>query len=312
MINLNIMKSTLLILLAITISIGTFAQDPDQALARVSYTFSHIKDTTQRDKPYIEQMLLVIGKNASLFTSYDKINMQSKLTAYVKEQTKANGGTLQNLVMQKGLLRPVSYIDMYTYFKERQFITIENMTNKYLITESIASINWKITTDTASFSGIPCQKAIAYFKGRNWIAWYAKDLPFQSGPWKLNGLPGLIIEAYDEQKDIEFRFAGMEKVDATNTNTQKENLMIGTLDFTNDVAFYLSNEIKLPKNTIKTTMEELNRLKLAKSTNPAASSINSQPAASSSMRTSSSASSITTLPKSTFNNPIELPEKIKN
>ena len=49
----------------------------------------------------------------------------------------------------------------------------------YMVSDSTRKINWKITKDTASFSGVKCQKATAYFKGRNWIAWYAPELPFQ-------------------------------------------------------------------------------------------------------------------------------------
>lgn len=37
-------------------------------------------------------------------------------------------------------------------------------------------------------------------------------MPFQAGPWKLNRLPGLIVEAYDENKQIYFQFAGIENV----------------------------------------------------------------------------------------------------
>src|SRR5690606_30147036 len=111
-------------------------------------------------------------------------------------------------------------------------------------------IDWKLSKDTASFSGIKCKKATARFKGRNWIAWYAPELPFQSGPWKLNGLPGLIIEAYDDKNEVKFQFAGIENI--TEANTQENNetnqptpgttIRIGGLN-TSD---YLGKEIKLP------------------------------------------------------------------
>jgi hypothetical protein len=36
------------------------------------------------------------------------------------------------------------------------------------------------------------------------MAWYAPSIPVQEGPWKLSGLPGLVIEAYDDKKDLYF------------------------------------------------------------------------------------------------------------
>jgi len=42
------------------------AQNADKALARVRYTFLHIQDTSQKDNPHRENMLLVIGKNATV------------------------------------------------------------------------------------------------------------------------------------------------------------------------------------------------------------------------------------------------------
>ncbi|RYG12433.1 MAG: hypothetical protein EOO07_19075, partial [Chitinophagaceae bacterium] len=82
------MKTLSLTLLATAITAFSFAQSPDKTLARVRYTFSHIQDTTQKDKPYTENMLLAIGKNASVYTSYDKITQDNELKRKLMEQMK--------------------------------------------------------------------------------------------------------------------------------------------------------------------------------------------------------------------------------
>lgn len=60
---------------------------------------------------------------------------------------------------------------------------------------------WIIGDSTKQILGHTCRKAECDFQGRHWIAWFAVDIPIKDGPWKLNGLPGLILEAYDSKKD---------------------------------------------------------------------------------------------------------------
>ena len=54
--------------------------------------------------------------------------------------------------------------------------------------------------------------ATADFRGRRWTAWFATDIPVSDGPWKLSGLPGLILEAYDKGHQYTFTAVGLERV----------------------------------------------------------------------------------------------------
>jgi GLPGLI family protein len=301
------MKIILFLFLTLLASTFSFAQSVDKALARVKYTLSHIRDSLTRDDVYKEEMLLLVGKNASLFTSYEKIDMINKFSDYINQQAISNGGNITNLNLKGNIPRPVTNTDFYTFVKERKVCVVElMMMNKYIYDDSISIINWKLTKDTANFSGIACKKAQAYFKGRNWIAWYAPDLPFQSGPWKLNGLPGLIITAYDERKDIQFEFSGMEKVDATNIQTGKKKIRLGTNGIDAGTEIYLGAEIVLPNDAIKATKEQVIRLRQTLTTNPQA-VVNSQMTGTTVRRVSGSSIPSTTK-KKVYNNPIELPE----
>src|SRR5690606_13389350 len=58
--------------------------------------------------------------------------------------------------------------------------------------------------DTKTVSNILCYKATCNFRGKEWVVWYAPSIAASFGPWKLNGLPGLILEAYDLEKKISF------------------------------------------------------------------------------------------------------------
>ena len=52
--------------------------------------------------------------------------------------------------------------------------------------------------------GYSCQKATARFRGRDYTAWVATDIPISNGPWLLGGAPGLILEAYDAKREYIF------------------------------------------------------------------------------------------------------------
>lgn len=314
---MKILKATII---ASFIASTTFAQNADKALARVRYTFSHMRDTTQRDNFYTENMLLVIGKNASVYTSYDKINRDEEMKKKLEEQIRNQAGTSGNINISGSTYKPVTPIDYFYFVNENKFFTKERLITSYLIEETASKINWKITKDTASFSGVKCQKALAYFKGRNWVAWFAPELPFQSGPWKLNGLPGLIVEAHDERNEVKFQFAGIDKV--TETAAVKDNEQpvamanggTGVIKFAGmDGSSYLGNEIKLPTDAVKTTQKELDKLKEARDKDPQG-FLNAQLAS----RNTGGSFSVTNTTrisapnggkKMVVNNPIELPEK---
>jgi len=67
----------------------------------------------------------------------------------------------------------------------------------YFIKDSAINIGWEISTETKKIVRFSCTKATANFRGRSYVAWFTTDIPLPYGPWKLMGLPGLIIEAYD-------------------------------------------------------------------------------------------------------------------
>ncbi len=243
------MKAILIFLIALSITSISLAQKPDKVLARVRYSFIHARDTTQKNDPYTENMLLLVGKNTSLYTSYDRINriIASKKAdeAYIKAQA---GGTPIVMKSSTEPFKPVTLVDLFFFNNEHQLITNDRVMTDYLVVEETPQIDWKLSKDTTSFSGISCKKATAHFKGRNWIAWYAPNLPFQSGPWKLNGLPGLIIEAHDDKNEVKFQFSGI-------SNIKKEDI--------DESNFYLGAEIKLNPAAQKTSRAEFDKLKAA-------------------------------------------------
>lgn len=74
----------------------------------------------------------------------------------------------------------------------------------YYVKDKIEKTKWKLGTETKDISGFPCQNATGNFGGRRYKVWFTTAIPVSLGPWKLLGLPGLILYARDDTGSIEF------------------------------------------------------------------------------------------------------------
>lgn len=72
-----------------------------------------------------------------------------------------------------------------------------------IVIDTMMIINWKIDSIAEKkIENFNCKKAIGEFRGRAYEVWFTEDIPISFGPWKLWGLPGLIVEAKDLNSDI--------------------------------------------------------------------------------------------------------------
>lgn len=81
---------------------------------------------------------------------------------------------------------------------------------KIIVSDTLMPIKWIIKPEKKIIAGLECQKAHAFVRGRDYSAWFCPKIPINTGPWKLYGLPGLILEAYDSTGEITFSFQGLE------------------------------------------------------------------------------------------------------
>lgn len=66
----------------------------------------------------------------------------------------------------------------------------------WLYEEPISEMEWTIIEDsTNNILGFECFMAQTDYHGRTWKAWFSPEIPIYDGPWKLHGLPGLILSA---------------------------------------------------------------------------------------------------------------------
>lgn len=71
--------------------------------------------------------------------------------------------------------------------------------------EKIDLIQWEImSNETEEVLGYTCQAAVTEFRGRTYVAYFTNELGFSGGPWKFDGLPGMILKVYSLDGVVEF------------------------------------------------------------------------------------------------------------
>jgi GLPGLI family protein len=292
---------------AILLALSAAAQRPDTARLLVHYKFTHVMDTTNRSHPYTENMVLVIGKSASAYKSYDGLVADQQF----KKAYAASTPDQQSRINRHTEGSRTQY---YQYPGEQKLFIKETLAfNEYLIQGRMPSIDWKIAADTATFGGLHCQKATCHFGGRDYTVWFCPDLPVHTGPWKLNGLPGVIVDAVDSKNEVVFQFNGVEKTVSSQLkgqsaagDTNEKDLPPILRDLDDD-----PNLIVPPARAIKTTQKEYDKMKEAMRKDPAAffQAQNNAPGSPDEHPTLIAAKPGSKGTAPVLNNPIELPGK---
>jgi GLPGLI family protein len=218
------MKNLFVLLLPFIFQFNASAQTAEKVIAIAKFRLTHHYDTLNTSLLNIETFELFLGKNSSVYKSYDRFIQDSIMIV----ETKKTG----SMAPPPG--RRASSEEIFLYSKEKKFYTnVASTVGKFVVERSYPTINWSILSETKNIEGYQCQKAKGDFHGRNFIVWFTNELPFKTGPWKLTGLPGLIIEALDSTKRIKFELISFKTIKNSLNETywQKKTSIISWRDY---------------------------------------------------------------------------------
>ena len=173
----------------------------DTTRIRVWYAFN--ADDVKKVNTYIDQQRLDIGKHLMkyysdfLFCSDSVISNWSKTHPGARSVPRFHG----NGGKDSDTWSEYEYSDLFiSNGKLTEYATMPMWLGKYnaYYTEPYPLQQWKMGAETQTILGHRCQKATCHWRGRDFVAWFAPDIPVKAGPWKFGGLPGLILKLQDK------------------------------------------------------------------------------------------------------------------
>lgn len=190
-----------------------FEKKLEPAILECKYAYTAMKDTVAGFKDKEEVTVLRIGRSISQFFSEVKYSTDSLVSTpegmrlLSKKMVDAiSRGDIDN--------RPGRSVFQDYIYKNYPKGKLTNYTSDGLMTtyqcvEDYEPQKWEVLDSTKQILGYSCQLARCSFRGRAYFAWFTLDIPIKDGPWKLNGLPGLILEAYDSANHYRFTAMGI-------------------------------------------------------------------------------------------------------
>ena len=182
-----------LIATAILMAAGSaYASSP--ALYECIYHYDMTGNSGDKEFSEASDCILLIGEEQSKFYDYSAFRLDS---------VSAIPGVSDDMVKKFN----EEYLNSETFFGQEVNTSLKDdkitvfcdmAPERYKYEQKLPLMTWEETDETANVCGYQCKKATAEYGGRKWQAWYAEDIAVPFGPWKISGLPGLVLKASDE------------------------------------------------------------------------------------------------------------------
>ncbi len=174
------------------------------------YEFNANRDNVYSGESH--EMILEVGSKSSKFYSSAKAYVDSLLMLHADEEPGVAMVKIMPMIM--GVPVP-KFCKFYIYknYPEKGdcvYTAGDWGSGDYKIEEKL-SFNWEIdnTADTVIL-GYNCVKAYTSYAGRDYTAWFTPEIPISDGPYKFNGLPGLILYISDSANEHIFSLYGID------------------------------------------------------------------------------------------------------
>lgn len=203
----------------------------DTANLRIKYAWGATDIT--HDSTYLDCGQLLIGQHMTKYSSWFVEVADSQRVEWARKNPHAQSvpnGTWWMRGKVPGIWSEYQYSNIFIHGDTLNEWSVMPMGQEWpqRYEEKWSGQEWTLEEDTASFLGHPCQKATCRWRGRDYVAWFAPDIPIRRGPWKFGGLPGLIMKIHDVDSLYVFEAVAIEKGNFPIYQYPKEEFMKST------------------------------------------------------------------------------------
>lgn len=172
----------------------------------VTYRLEYSPDSTNIDNKSNEDFYLFIGDDKSKFISVNKW-IGDSITAEMAENF--NGSiNFANRNIPKTKFSEAIYKN---YEKNKLQFVGRVGTDMFLYNETIKPYSWDIKQENKIINEFKVQKAVTKFGGREYVAWFTEEIPISQGPYKFEGLPGLIVQISDRENHYNYQLISLKE-----------------------------------------------------------------------------------------------------
>ncbi|MFP3595785.1 GLPGLI family protein [Chryseobacterium sp. SIMBA_029] len=227
------------------IALALFIQNTFAQTNRFVYQVTMKPDAENKNDIKTENAYLDISAEKSLFYSENRAKRDSTL----QKAFQGGGGRGSiNREQLEGFRTNISY--SVEKDKSSQKISYKDRIGRDIyVYEEDRPLNWKMSSETSKIGEYKVQKATTGFGGRKWTAWFTTDLPYQDGPYKFSGLPGLIVKVEDDKGEYSFDLMKNYKIAEIPTLNQFGNtLKVKRTDYLKQQQKYKTDPISFMQN----------------------------------------------------------------
>ena len=173
---------------------------------RFVYQVTMKPDSTDRNTVKTEIANLDIAAGNSIFYAENRLKRDS-----IMGRMRQTGSFNFDRTQMQNLRSNMDFIIEKDYKTGKKLYKARILRDQYAYEED-RPMDWKILPETAKIGDYKTQKAETQFGGRTWYAWFTSEVPFQDGPYKFSGLPGLIVKVEDSKGDYSFDLKESKKI----------------------------------------------------------------------------------------------------